>query len=186
MRGWLRQRISLASRRARVGTRAWLQLHPRTRAFLTRTGSLEVDEFTLARGVAVGLFIGLTPTVGIQTVLMLVASVVLRANFPAAFVASWINNPFTFAPFYIGFHALGEYLMRFVPIRFESLSGLEAEVALETAALIMGSLAIALPAGVLGYVGFLYVWRRFDLHMPARLDGGPGMAIERQPADGGD
>lgn len=186
MRSWLRQRISLASRRTRVRTRAWLQRHPRTRAFLTRTGSLEVDEFTLARGVAVGLFIGLTPTVGIQTVLMLVASVVLRANFPAAFVASWINNPFTFAPFYFGFHALGEYLTRFVPIRFESLSGLEEEIALETAALIIGSLAIALPAGVLGYAGFLYVWRRFELHLPGRVDTGSGASNDLRQADGGD
>ena len=184
MRGWLRQRLRLASRRARVRTRAWLQRHPRTRAFLTRTGSLEVDEFTLARGVAVGLFIGLTPTVGIQTLLMLAASVALRANFPAAFIASWINNPLTFAPFYFGFYTLGEYLMRFVPIRFESLSGLEEEIALETAALIIGSLAVAIPAGLLGYVCFLYVWRRFDLHLPARVDAAPGSGDDPRRAGG--
>lgn len=154
----------------RVRTRAWLRRHPRTRILLLRTGCLEVDEFTLARGVAVGLFIGLTPTVGIQTLLMLVASVALRANFPAAFIASCINNPLTFAPFYFGFHTLGEYLMLFVPIRFGSLSGLEKELAQETTALVVGSFAVAIPAALLGYFAFLYVWRRFDLHMPRRVD----------------
>jgi len=186
VRGWFKQRLRHWSWRSRVRTRAWLERHPRTRAFLTRTGSLEVDEFTLARGVAVGLFIGLTPTVGVQTVLMLAASVALRANFPAAFIASWINNPFTFAPIYFGFHRLGEYIMTFVPVRFDSLSGLEEEIALETSALIIGSLAVAVPAGLLGYVAFLYVWRRFDLHIPAHADPSrpvPGAAAVRGPDD---
>lgn len=142
--------------------------HPRTRTFLMKTGSLEVDEFTLARGVAVGLFIGLTPTVGVQTVLMLVASVLLRANFPAAFVASCINNPVTFPAFYFGFYALGEAITAFMPLRFQSLSGLEEDIARETTTLVLGSLAVAVPAAVLGYFAFLYVWRRFDLHLPER------------------
>lgn len=167
---WLRRKLARQSRHARVRARAWLLRHRRTRAFLTRTGSLDVDEFTLARGVAVGLFIGLTPTVGIQTMLMLVVSVLLRANFPAAFVASWINNPFTFPAFYFGFHQLGELLMPSLPIHFESLSGLEEEIALETTALILGSLAVATPTAVVGYFAFLYVWRRFDLHLPHRVD----------------
>jgi hypothetical protein len=169
-RRWLRQRLTDHSRRARVRTRAWLMRHRRTRAFLSRTGCLDVDEFTLARGVAVGLFIGLTPTVGIQTVLMLGASVVLRANFPAAFVASFLNNPLTFPAFYFGFHQLGQVLMQYLPIRFTSSPGLEDEIFEETTALVVGSLAVAVPVAFIGYFTFLYVWRRFDLHLPARAD----------------
>ncbi len=167
---WLRRAAIDLSHRARLRTRHWLDRHPRTRAFLTRTGSLNVDEFTLARGVAVGLFIGLTPTVGVQTILMLVVSVLLRANFPAAFIASCINNPVTFPVFYFGFHKLGMVLIRLLPIRFESLSGLEEDVARETIALVFGSLAVALPSAIIGYFVFLYVWRRFDLHLPRPLD----------------
>lgn len=173
IRAWLRRRFGGAIRRARIRTRAWLQQHPRTRSFLRRTGCLEVDEYTLARGVAVGLCIGLTPTVGIQTPLMLGASVMLRANFPAAFIASCINNPLTFAPLYFGFHRFGEYLMAFTAIRFDSLTGLEQEIAVETSALVVGSLAIAVPAGLLGYLAFLYLWRRFDLHLPAPVSAEP-------------
>lgn len=171
--GWLRESVRRSSWRARVRSRAWLQRHPRWRRFLARTGSLNVDEYTLARGVAVGLFIGLTPTLGIQTPLMLAASMALRANFPAAFLSSWINNPFTFAPLYFGMHQLGEFLLTFVPIRFGSLSGLEADIAEETSALILGSLAVAVPVAMLGYALFLYVWRRFDLQLPRRADEGP-------------
>lgn len=170
-RQWLRQTLSSRSRRARVRMRAWLQRHPRLREFLRRTGSLEVDELTLARGVAVGLFIGLTPTVGVQTVLMLGASALLRANFPAAFVASWLNNPVTFPAFYYAFIQLGQELLRFLPIRFPPRPGLEEEIAEQTTALLLGSLAVATPVAILGYFTFLYVWRRFDLHLPRRVSG---------------
>jgi uncharacterized protein (DUF2062 family) len=186
-RGWLRGQLSAVSRRARVRTRAWLIAHPRTRRFLASTGSLDVDEYTLARGVAVGLFIGLTPTVGAQTLLMLIASMALRANFPAMYVASLINNPLTFAPIYLGYIWLGEYLMRFMPIRFPSLSGVEEEIAEGTAALVIGSLTVAIPAGLIGYVLFLYVWRRFDLHLPRRLSeetlAAAGEPSKRGPGD---
>lgn len=167
-RRWLRQTLKHRSHRARVRTRAWLLRHPRLREFLRRTGSLEVDELTLARGVAVGLFIGLTPTVGVQTVLMLGASALLRANFPAAFIVSWLNNPVTFPAFYFAFHQLGQELMRFLPIRFAPRPGIEEEIAQETTALILGSLAVATPTAIVGYFAFLYVWRRFDLHLPRR------------------
>lgn len=172
--GWWRQRARDVVWRSRVRTRAWLLHHPRTRRFLTRAGSLDVDEFTLARGVAVGLFIGLTPTVGVQTLLMLGAAVALRANFPAAFIASWINNPLTFAPLYLGFHGLGLEVMRWLPIRFRAVSGIEAEIARDTSALVIGSLCVAVPVALLGYALFLYVWRRFDLHLPARADRSSG------------
>jgi uncharacterized protein (DUF2062 family) len=156
-----------------VRTRAWLIHHPRARNFLTRAGSLDVDEYTLARGVAVGLFIGLTPTVGFQIMLMLGVCVLLRANFPAAFIASWINNPFTVPAYYFGYYELGDWALGIVPWHVGSLTGLEAEVAHNASALIIGSLIIAIPVTVAGYFLFLYVWRRFDLHMPLRAEAPP-------------
>ncbi len=183
-RRWLKLQAAGSSARLRSATRAWLRRHRGVAAFLERAGCLNVDELTLARGVAVGLFIGLTPTLGVQTALMLGASVLLRANFPAAFAASWINNPLTFAPLYLGFHQLGEQVTAFLPVRFDSLSGLEEEIAEETLSLVIGSLCIALPGAVLGYFGFLYVWRRFDLHLPGPSPRHPGSRVDKAPGDG--
>ncbi|MFW6094385.1 MAG: DUF2062 domain-containing protein [Pseudomonadota bacterium] len=166
-RRWLRARLARGVRRARVSARLWLRRHPRVSGFLERAGCLHVDEYTLARGVAVGFLVGLTPTVGAQTLLMLLLSVPLRANFPAAFIVSWINNPLTMAPLYFGFRQLGTWILKPVTLRFESLSGVEEDVAAETVSIVVGSLCVALPAAVIGYFVFLYVWRRFDLHMPA-------------------
>jgi uncharacterized protein len=174
---WLRGAVAGRSRRTRLQAQQWLRRHPRVRATLRRSGSLDVDEFTLARGVAVGLFIGLTPTLGVQTPLMLGASMLFRANFLAAFIASWINNPFTVAFLYVGFHELGERVLGVLPVDFDTLSGglagWQENLAEDTAALITGSLCIATPAAFVGYFLFLYVWRRFDLHLPARVKGEP-------------
>jgi uncharacterized protein len=175
---WLRDQVRTRARRARVRMRAWLRQHPKARATLARSGSLDVDEFTLARGVAVGLFIGLTPTLGFQTPLMLGASIAMRANFPAAFLVSWINNPFTVAFLYLGFHQLGEWVMESLPFRFDSLfSGLarwKEDLAEDTLALVIGSLCLAVPVALIGYFLFLYLWRRFDLHLPKR----PGVSAD--------
>jgi uncharacterized protein len=169
-RHWLRRRLRSGTHKARQSAHDWLQRHPRVRGLLARSGSLDVDEYTLARGVAVGLFIGLTPTLGVQTPLMLGASMLFRANFPAAFIASWINNPFTVAFLYVGFHELGERVMALLSMDFAGVfgprDGLEEQLAENTAALFVGSLCIATPAAVIGYFLFLQIWRRFDLHLP--------------------
>lgn len=171
---WLKGAFSARARRARLQTHVWLRRHPRIRAMLRRSGSLDIDEYTLARGVAVGLFIGLTPTLGVQTPLMLGASILFRANFPAAFIASCVNNPLTVAFLYVGFHELGERVVARMPFRFDGLfDGLSRwteDLAEDGVALIVGSLCIAMPAALIGYLLFLYVWRRLDLHLPARVE----------------
>ncbi|MFB6261770.1 MAG: hypothetical protein ABEJ96_04245, partial [Thiohalorhabdaceae bacterium] len=48
--------------------RGWLGDHPLARAILARSGFLGLHRRALARGVAVGLLVGLTPTVGIRAV----------------------------------------------------------------------------------------------------------------------
>lgn len=52
----------------------------------------------IAKGVALGIFIGLTPTFGFQIVLALFFAWLLKENKLAALVGIWITNPVT-APF---------------------------------------------------------------------------------------
>ena len=53
---------------------------------------------TTAKGLALGIFIGLTPTMGAQIILTGIAAIILRVNIPIALAGSLITNPFT-APF---------------------------------------------------------------------------------------
>jgi hypothetical protein len=166
---WLRLKFLRGSRQHRGRVRRWLEAHPRISRILERGGCLNVDEFALARGIAVGLFIGFTPTVGIQTLLMLAGSLAFRANFVAAFIVSNVSNPFTMAPLYYGFNRLGEWLMDQLPLSpAPTVTTLGDEIAHETVAMVLGSLVIATPAAALGYFVFLWLWRSLGLRLPIR------------------
>lgn len=163
---WLRLRLLRGQRQHRRRIREWIEAHPRLVRILERGGALHIDETTLARGVAVGLFIGMTPTVGIQTVMMLVAAFVFRANFFAAFLVSNVSNPLTMAPLYYGWNQLGHALIDRLPITPVVVDDLGEEVAFETLAMFIGSLVTAMPAAVLGYIAFLWAWRELGLSLP--------------------
>ncbi len=55
---------------------------------------------TVATGLAVGLFIGISPTFGVQIFLTCVAAYVLRVNLPFAILGALVTNPLTAAPIY--------------------------------------------------------------------------------------
>lgn len=50
---------------------------------------------SVSGGLAVGLFVALTPTVGVQMTLSIMAAYFLRVNIPAAVATCWITNPLT-------------------------------------------------------------------------------------------
>ena len=74
-------------------------------------------EFT-ARGVANGVFWALTPTVGLQTLEIVLTWFVSKNVFRAdssllqAMIWVWINNPFTMIPMYYAFYVTGLWLTR--------------------------------------------------------------------------
>lgn len=55
----------------------------------------------IAKGVALGIFIGMTPTMGLQMPIALVFAYLLKENRLAAVLGVWITNPAT-APFIYG------------------------------------------------------------------------------------
>lgn len=89
---------------------------PRLRLYQRAAASFKGGSEAVARGVAIGLFIGLTPTFGFQTALMITACILLAGNFPVAFASSFVSNPITVAPLYWGFHELGEALLSTLPL----------------------------------------------------------------------
>lgn len=177
---WLRLKVLKGSRQHRHRIRDWIEAHPRLTKILERGGCLHIDETTLARGIAVGLFVGMTPTVGVQTMLMLAASFAFRANFFAAFVVSNVSNPFTMAPLYYGWNRLGNVIIEQLPIQPVVLDDLGKEVAWQTLAMFVGSLVTAVPVAAAGYFLFLWLWRRLGLHLPIRRGDADPASAERE------
>ena len=72
---------------------------------------LKGDPRNIARGIALGTFVGITPTIPFHTVALLVLIPIFRANFVAAFLASVLMcNPLTYFPQYYLSWLIGNYL----------------------------------------------------------------------------
>jgi hypothetical protein len=70
-----------------------------------------INRKSLSGGVALGLFVGLTPTMPFHMILVAAGALFLRVNLPVALLVCWINNPLT-APFlYLWEHRLGRFLL---------------------------------------------------------------------------
>ena len=76
-----------------------MKLEPRraTRYYYLRFIRLSGNPYVLARGVAVGTFVGITPTIPLHTVLALFFAFIIRGSKITALLTSVIiSNPFTF------------------------------------------------------------------------------------------
>lgn len=64
----------------------------------------------VAGGLAVGTFIALTPTIGVQMILATMAAYFLRVNIPTALAACWLTNPLTAPVIFLMQYDLGTWL----------------------------------------------------------------------------
>jgi uncharacterized protein (DUF2062 family) len=103
------------------------QLGSFARWLLTLRGSPEA----IARGVAIGMFIAWTPTIGIQILLAVLLSTALGGNRPAAILLTGITNPITIPPCYAITYWFGSLVWPGPPARevMRVLSHLVADLA---------------------------------------------------------
>ena len=85
------------------------------RRLVRRVLSLDDTPHSIALGTAIGMFIGLTPTVGIQMIIVLaVAGITQRLfhfNRLAALITVYISNPITIVPLYAAFFYIGSLMV---------------------------------------------------------------------------
>ncbi|MGQ0553626.1 MAG: DUF2062 domain-containing protein [Planctomycetota bacterium] len=66
---------------------------------------------SIARGAALGTWLTLTPTVGIQMSIAAAIGIPWGANLPIAIAIIWLSNPLTIIPLYYSYYWLGEQLL---------------------------------------------------------------------------
>lgn len=139
---------------------------------------LQGNPHALAGGTAIGVFIGLTPTIPFHTILIVFLSLITRTSAVAGISISWlVSNPFTYLPIYYISALVGNYLtpyelnLNIIQSRLEQamddgifqnllaillVSGYEALIVL-----IVGGFCFALPFGILSY----YLSLKFFMHI---------------------
>ncbi|MCZ7563499.1 MAG: DUF2062 domain-containing protein [Burkholderiales bacterium] len=126
-----------------------------------------VNRRGIALGAAAGVFFGFLIPVA-QIPFAAVCAVLLRANLPAAVLATLVTNPFTFAPIYILAYKLGAFVLgapvtgveeQAAAAAAEALPGPLAGLASLGKPLVLGLAIFAGAGATLAYAGTLLVWR---------------------------
>jgi len=67
----------------------------------------------IALGLSIGVFVGFTPLVGIQTILILLLIFIIpKINKISAYLSSWVMNQFTFVPIYLLNYWIGAFILK--------------------------------------------------------------------------
>ena len=108
----------------------------------------------LALGVAIGVFVGITPTIPFHTVLAVALAAALRGSKLAAALGVWIANPLTIPIFYYGSYRLGSFALGMpeltLPMQYSvfALAKLGGHV---TVAMLHGGVLLGILPAVLAY-----------------------------------
>ena len=131
----------------------WWKMN-RIRGFIDRAKKLDGDPHYVAMGMAIGVFIGVTPTMPFHTVLAVGLAFLLRGSKAAAALGVWFSNPVTAPFFYVGSYKVGKYLLgNSVPfnLKYESLLELAHLGINVTMALIAGGIILGILPGIASY-----------------------------------
>jgi uncharacterized protein (DUF2062 family) len=129
---------------------------------LVRMRQLEGNPHSLALGMAVGIFVSITPIIPLQTVVAIALAFMVRGSKSAAVLGTWLSNPLTIPVVYYANYKLGCMLLGYPKtldsIAFDSFSQL-MELGLEvTWAMVVGGVVIG---AVLGFFTYFITLRVF-------------------------
>ena len=147
-------------RKSKYSKRSWRR---RLKYWYWRLVRLQGRPEELARGLACGVFAGLFPFFGSQTVLAILLAILLRGNKILALVGPWISNPFTSVPiyafnFYIGKSLLNDHTSTEFSLRsWQDVKELGLEIVWP---LFVGSATVGLVCAIISYFLGLRLIRR--------------------------
>ena len=150
VRRWLPDPVSL---RAHRGLR-WMG------PLLDRPWLWHVNRNAIAKGLAIGIFFGILVPLG-QALVAGVAAIGLRANLPAAVLATFVSNPLTtpavlLAAYHVGSAVLGEATA--LPEVAEN-AGWLGQIGATGEPLLLGLALLAITSATITYSGVQLAWR---------------------------
>ena len=96
-----------------------MTLKMKIRNFYNQCISLKGEPTTIALGLAIGVFVGVTPTIPFHSAIIVMIGFLFRQNITAAYLGSWIiSNPLTIPFLYLSQYELGHILLGIAPYEF--------------------------------------------------------------------
>jgi uncharacterized protein (DUF2062 family) len=144
--------------------------------FIYRVLHVDDTPHRIALGLAIGIFVTWTPTIGLQMVITIALAALFRANKVVGVPFVWISNPFTLVPIYYPNYLVGAWLLR-SPNAWDSVAAaLSADGWWETLKALrdagwnvfwplwIGSILVGLALGTLTYFVTRYAVIRYREH----------------------
>jgi uncharacterized protein (DUF2062 family) len=114
---------------------------------------------------ALGVFIGITPTIPFHTVAALSLAALLRVSPVTAFIGIQCGNPLTMGPIYLAAYKVGKFLLhRGRPLVFPETFSFKAWLGVlwqGGLALQVGGVIIAIPPAIVAYFLTLWIVQRY-------------------------
>ena len=133
---------------------------------------LQDDPRKIAGGMALGIFIGITPTIPFHLVTALPLAALLRVSPVTAFIGLQIGNPLTIGPIYIASYKLGEFLLYSGrPLVFPETFSFKAWIDVlwqGGLALQVGGVVLATPPAIVSYFVTLWIVQRYRRRKAAK------------------
>jgi len=137
------------------------------RQVIIRFKQLNGDPHYVALGMAIGVFISVTPTIPFHTVIALALAFILRGSKAAAAIGVWFSNPVTIPLFYKGSYDVGVSILgNSAPFstEYESILELLKLGADVTIAMITGGVIL----GILPAIAAYFITRRIFIKLRLR------------------
>ncbi len=131
-----------------------ISLKNRLKAFFVRIKELQGDPRYVATGMAIGVFVGVTPTIPFHTIIAIALAFILRGSKPAAAIGVWFANPITIPFFYIGSFKIGKLILnKPIPfgVEFEPITALMTLGLDVTIAMILGGAILGILPTIIAY-----------------------------------
>jgi len=133
---------------------------------------LQEDPRKIAGGMALGVFIGITPTVPFHTVAALSLAALLRVSPVTAFIGIQLGNPLTIPAIYLAAYKVGQLLLYGgQPLVFPETYSFKAWVAVlwqGGVSLQVGGVIIAIPPTIAAYFLTLWIVQRYHRRQAAK------------------
>jgi len=131
-----------------------MNLREKIRQLIIRFKKINGDPHYVALGMAIGVFISITPTIPFHTIIALFLAFILRGSKAAAAIGVWFSNPLTIPLFYKGSYDLGmSVLGNSAPFstKYESIIELLKLGANVTIAMVTGGIILGILPGIATY-----------------------------------
>ncbi|UCD32808.1 MAG: DUF2062 domain-containing protein [Desulfobacterales bacterium] len=124
------------------------------REFIERAKTLQGDPHYIATGMAIGVFVSITPTVPFHTIIAIALAFILKGSKPAAAIGVWFCNPITIPFFYLGSYYAGMLILNksiSFDVKYESIQEVMKLGWDVTIAMIVGGLILGIIPGIVAY-----------------------------------